>query len=284
MIKLKDLVILLLISHINIASAELSSDILNIKIEMRDIDYEQLQNCSQELRKECNIKLALNNMHPNNRLQNKPGDLDYDKAEQYLTPITGESVVARMLLGEIEMHQGKRKEALALISSSGTEGFAPALDNLTISSALVYAGQTSEFRKRRTLKWQYKYYEQQKDPDIAYQIAAHFITPPYKDCAAAKLWFARATEGHNANINAQQLLGEQYETGDCMPQDYVMAYMMYDLGGTAAAEQKHALAKKVTPEQVNEGTLRSYQWQEQNHSYRVGYGAGNGYDIHWNIH
>ena len=100
-------------------------------------------------------------------------------------------------------------------------------------------------------------------------------------CDAAKLWLARATEGHNANINAEQLLGEQYEAGNCVPQDYVMAYMMYDLGGTAAAEQKHALAKKMTPEQVREGTLRSHQWQDENHSYRVGYGSDT--PVYWNV-
>lgn len=187
-----------------------------------------------------------------------------------------------MLLGEIRMQQGKREEALALVSSSGTEGFAPALDNLSIASALVYEGKTDKFSELSAVKWRLKYYKQQPDPDIAYLIAAHFLIPSYKECDAAKLWLARATEGHNANINAQQLLGEQYEAGNCVPQDYVLAYMMYDLGGTAAAEQKHALAKKMTPEQVREGTLRSHQWQDENYSYRVGYRSGT--PVYWNVH
>lgn len=116
-----------------------------------------------------------------NRLKNKPGNMDYEKAEQYLIPITGESAVARMLLGEIRMQQGKREEALALVSSSGTEEFAPALDNLSIASALVYKGKTDEFSELSAVKWRLKYYKQQPDPDIAYLIAAHFLIPSYKD-------------------------------------------------------------------------------------------------------
>ncbi|WP_414500137.1 hypothetical protein [Zymobacter sp. IVIA_12111.31 C1] len=277
-------VIFLLISHINIANAELSEDISNIRIEMLSSPYETIKKCSEAGEKSCQIKLALNSMEGNSRLKDRSGEIDYKKAEHWLITLTGQSPTARLLLGRIRIQQGKTKEAKALISSSGTENFSPALDHLISPIDRIYIGEDKEQQETQSLKWELKAFMLRKDPDIAYYIAAHFITPPYKDCAAAKLWFARATEGHNANINAQQLLGEQYETGDCMPQDYVMAYMMYDLGGTAVAEQKHALAEKMTPEQINEGTLRSYQWQEQNHSYRVGYGVGNSYDIHWNIH
>ena len=272
----------LLITYPNISKAEFSNDITNIKQEMWGIDYQQLKNCTNMLQRDCNIRLALNKMSYHNSLKNIPGEIDYEKAEQYLTPITGESLAARMLLGEIRMQQGNKKEAMALIASSGTEGFGPALDQLADSSMLVYAGQTEESSERQALKWQYKYYAKRKDPDIAYYIAAYFIAPQYKDCDAAKLWFTRATEGHNASIDAQHLLGEQYEAGNCVPQDYVMAYMMYDLGGTAAAKQKHALAEKMTREQINEGTLRSHQWQDENHSYRIGY--GNDTPVYWNVH
>ena len=272
----------LLISYSQYSEARLSKDILNIEREMRNVTYDQLENCDAMLQRECNLKLALNRMGTNNELKDRPGEVNYVKAEQYLIPITGTSLAARELLGEILMHQGKRKEAMALVSSSGIEGFAPALDQLVTSIALVYAGQPEESIGLQTLKWQYKYYEKKKDPDIAYYIAAHFITPEYQDCPAAIQWFVKATEGHYASNNAQQLLGEQYEAGNCVPQDYVMAYMMYDLGGTAAAEQKHTLAKKMTPEQINEGIMRSHQWQDENHSYRVGY--GDGVPIYWNVH
>ena len=282
MIIKKIILITLQIIFISQSKAGFSVDISNIKKEMRNTTYEQLTNCKNLLQKKCNIELALNNMGKNNDLENKPGEINYVKAEEYLTPITGISLTARALLGKIRMLQQKRQEAMALIASSGTEGFAPALDQLTNPLMLVYAGQSEESIGLQTLKWQYKYYEQKKDPDIAYYIVAHFMTPRYQDCPAAVYWLAKATEGHNANIDAQQLLGEQYEAGNCVPQDYVMAYMMYDLGGTAAAEQKHALAKKMTSEQINEGVARSHQWQDENHSYRVGY--GDGVPIYWNVH
>ena len=284
MLKINWNIVLIILASMcpTLSKAEFSESISNIKREMRGMTSLQLKNCINMPRRECNIKLALNKMGYYNELKDTPGEINYEEAEQYLTPITGESLAARELLGEIRIWQGKKKEAMALIASSGIEGFGPALDQLADPFMLVYAGWSQEDSELQSLKWQYKYYEQRKDPDIAYYIAAHFITPRYQDCPAAVQWFAKAIEGHNASIDAQQLLGEQYEAGNCVPQDYVMAYMMYDLGGTAAAEQKHALAKKMTSKQINEGVARSHQWQDENHSYRVGYGSGT--PVYWNVH
>ena len=254
----------------------------DVQSSMWNDKYSDLEACAKMHDARCAIKLALNNMNSNCRLKDRTGNVDYKKAENLLVPITGTSPTARYLLALIKVKQKKIDEAKILMLSAGTENFLPAMDSLTHQLSWIYANNTDEDAEVQSLKWAYKSYTIEPDTAIALNIAMHFIQAEYKDCPAAVQWFARVTEGHYANINAQHLLGEQYEAGNCVPQDYVMAYMMYDLGGTAAAEQKHALAKKMTPEQINEGIVRSHQWQDENHSHRVGY--GDGVPIYWNVH
>ena len=84
---------------------------------------------------------------------------------------------------------------------------------------------------------------------------------------------------------AERNIAKLYAEGKGVTQDYVTAYMYYDLAGTAGAEEKSKLAELMTPQQVQEGILRSHQWQDEHHSYRPGYGAWNDMGgIKWNVH
>ena len=65
-------------------------------------------------------------------------------------------------------------------------------------------------------------------------------------------------------------LAKVYEEGEIVPQDLIKAYMYYDLSG-GDEEEKARLDKKMTSDQIKEALERSWNWQEQHHSYRPGY-------------
>ena len=73
-------------------------------------------------------------------------------------------------------------------------------------------------------------------------------------------------------------LARVYEEGKIVPQDLTKAYMYYDLTG-GSEEDKVRLAKKMTPAQMKAAAERSWNWQEQHHSYRPGYRTPAGYDF-----
>ena len=264
---------ILLYTRIPNATATPSSDIATLEMSLLSYTRDELQNCAQKQDMDCNIKLALHNLSDRNKLNDEPGTINYYKAEQLLTPFTGRSAIARYLIAEIRINQRKIIEAKALLSSAGIEGFPPALDRLSNELDDVYMYTSDKNKKIENLKWQYRYYKLRPDTDIAYNIAVHFMNQDNKDCPSALYWLAEAVSGQNASTWAQEYLGGLYEAGNCVPQNYVLAYMMYDLGG-ALPEKTQALEKKMTSEQIQEGTLRSYLWQEENDSYRFGYSEG----------
>lgn len=73
-------------------------------------------------------------------------------------------------------------------------------------------------------------------------------------------------------------LARVYEEGKIVPQDLIKAYMYYDLTG-GSEEDKARLAKKMTSAQMKEAAERSWNWQEQHHSYRPGYRTPADYDF-----
>lgn len=66
-------------------------------------------------------------------------------------------------------------------------------------------------------------------------------------------------------------LAEYYEKGIGTDVDLVKAYKYYDLSGTAGAEGKQRVAKKMTKAQIDEATRQSQAWQEK-HNVQVGGG------------
>ena len=102
--------------------------------------------------------------------------------------------------------------------------------------------------------------------DAQYVVGAMYYTgnAVIQDHKEAVTWFRKAAEqGHP---DAQQVLGlmYRYHTGG-MPQDNVIAYMLWNLaaaGGSAnAAEQRAAVARAMTQEQIEEGQALSAAWK-----------------------
>ena len=102
--------------------------------------------------------------------------------------------------------------------------------------------------------------------DAQYVVGAMYYTgnAVIQDHKEAVTWFRKAAEQGHAE--AQQVLGlmYRYHIGG-MPQDNVIAYMLWNLaaaGGSAnAAEQRAAVARNMSQEQIEEGQALSAAWK-----------------------
>ena len=88
-----------------------------------------------------------------------------------------------------------------------------------------------------------------------------------KDDVQAAAWFRKAADQGVAN--AQFNLGWMYGTGQGVPQDAVSAYMWFTLSAarstgktppTRAARNRDAVAKTMTPTQIESGQTSSREW------------------------
>jgi TPR repeat protein len=102
--------------------------------------------------------------------------------------------------------------------------------------------------------------------DAQYVVGAMYYTgnAVIQDHKQAVIWFRKAAEQGHAE--AQQILGlmYRYHIGG-LPQDNVLAYMLWNLaaanGSANAAEQRAAVVKRMTPEQIEEGQSLSASWK-----------------------
>jgi TPR repeat protein len=83
-----------------------------------------------------------------------------------------------------------------------------------------------------------------------------------RDYAEALQWYRRAAAQGSAK--GQYALGVMYRKGLGVPRDYVQAHMWYDLAAAQnlgiAGEERAAVARKMTPRQVDEAGKLAAQW------------------------
>lgn len=83
-----------------------------------------------------------------------------------------------------------------------------------------------------------------------------------QDFGQAASWYGRAASA--GDPWSFEKLGSLYEAGQGVKQDDVMAYQWFDVaaakGDPQAADQRDALAQKMTPAQIAEGQQRASQW------------------------
>jgi hypothetical protein len=83
-----------------------------------------------------------------------------------------------------------------------------------------------------------------------------------QDFGQAASWYGRAASAGDPWSFAK--LGSLYEAGQGVPQDDVTAYQWFDVAATRgdpqAADQRDALAQKMTPAQIAEAKKRSSDW------------------------
>ena len=130
---------------------------------------------------------------------------------------------------------------------------------------MYYMGRGVAQDYKQALEWHRKAALQGK-ADAQYVVGAMYYTgnAVIQDHKQAVTWFRKAAEqGHP---DAQQVLGLMYRYHMAgMPQDNVIAYMLWNLaaanGSMNAAEQRSAVVKSMTQEQIEEGQALSAAWR-----------------------
>ncbi|HYD79030.1 MAG TPA: tetratricopeptide repeat protein [Paucimonas sp.] len=128
-----------------------------------------------------------------------------------------------------------------------------------------YTGQGIPQNYKQALTW-FQKAASQGQADAQYILGAMYYTGKgtAKDEPRAVVWFRKAAEQGHAD--AQYLLGLTYlYRAGGMPKDVVLAYMLWNLsaasGNANAAEQRTQVAKRMTPEQIEEGQALSSSWK-----------------------
>ena len=130
---------------------------------------------------------------------------------------------------------------------------------------MYYMGRGLKQDYKQALSWHRKTALQGK-ADAQYVVGAMYYTgnAVIQDHKQAVAWFRKAAEqGHP---DAQQVMGLMYRYQMAgMPQDNVIAYMLWNLaaakGSVNAAEQRSAVVKHMTQEQLEEGQALSAGWK-----------------------
>ncbi|HEY0065507.1 MAG TPA: tetratricopeptide repeat protein [Telluria sp.] len=130
---------------------------------------------------------------------------------------------------------------------------------------MYYMGRGVTRDYAQALVWHRKAAEQGK-ADAQYVIGAMYYTGNSVaiDHKLAVHWFRRAAEkGHAEAQHALGLMYRYHAAG--LPQDKVLAYMLWNLaaasGHANAAEQRAEIAKRMTPEQIEEAQALSRNWK-----------------------
>ena len=258
------------------------SEIERMEIWMRSQNKEDVIKCASAGDMHCQIAMGMyyrtNKRFFFDKRENKKRN--NSEAIKWLENNTGKSAVARFFMANKLYDEKLSKEGLALLESAAVEGNYESLLELTKGGIGLY--NSTEQEEKETMRWGKLLYQHYPSGQAAYNVAmGYFYDSGKNTCPQGENWLKKAAFLHN-DLNAQEYMGSLYEQGHCLPQDNIMAYMMYDLGGTAASNKKQALAQKMTPEEIDEATRRSHDWQDEHHSYRPGYGSG--VSVHWNMH
>jgi TPR repeat protein len=130
---------------------------------------------------------------------------------------------------------------------------------------MYYMGRGVAQDYKTALQWHRKAALQGK-ADAQYVVGAMYYTgnAVIQDHKQAVTWFRKAAEqNHPDALHALGLMYRYHTAG--MPQDSVIAYMLWNLaaanGAANAAEQRASVAKTMTHEQIEEGQALSAAWK-----------------------
>lgn len=130
---------------------------------------------------------------------------------------------------------------------------------------MYYMGRGVPRDYKQALAWHRKAALQGK-ADAQYVVGAMYYTGNAvpQDQKLAVSWFRKAAEqGHAEAQHALGLMYRYHVAG--MPQDVVLAYMLWNLasanGNMNATEQRAAIARQMTQEQIEEGQAMSRAWR-----------------------
>jgi len=130
---------------------------------------------------------------------------------------------------------------------------------------MYYMGRGVTRDYKQAFAWHYKAAAQGKS-DAQYVVGAMYYTGNAvpQDQRHAVTWFRKAAEqGHAEAQHALGLMYRYHQAG--MPQDMVLAYMLWNLaaasGNNNAVEQRAAISRQMTQEQIEEAQSLSRTWK-----------------------
>ena len=162
---------------------------------------------------------------------------------------------------DLAVERGDYATAMRELRPLAEQGLAAAQFNL----GLLYAnGQGVQKDDARARQW-YEKAAAQGHADAQVNLGILFVygrgVP--QDYKMAVYWLRLSA--NQGNDLAQRKLGLMYERGDGVPQDYVQAYMWYILGAANGAKPRavlrDALAKRMTPDQIDEAQKLAREWR-----------------------
>jgi TPR repeat protein len=130
---------------------------------------------------------------------------------------------------------------------------------------MYYMGRGVQRDYKQAFAWHYKAAVKGK-ADAQYVVGAMYYTGNAvpQDQKMAVTWFRKAAEqGHAEAQHALGLMYRYHVAG--MPQDVVIAYMLWNLaaanGNANATEQRAAIARQMSQEQIEEAQALSRNWK-----------------------
>ena len=130
---------------------------------------------------------------------------------------------------------------------------------------MYYMGRGVARDYKQAFAWHHKAAQQGK-ADAQYVVGAMYYTGNAvpQDQRHAVGWFRKAAEqGHAEAQHALGLMYRYHQAG--MPQDKVLAYMLWNLaaagGNHNAVEQRAAISRQMTQEQIEEAQAMSRTWR-----------------------
>ena len=162
---------------------------------------------------------------------------------------------------DLAVERGDYATAMRELRPLAEQGLAAAQFNL----GLLYAnGQGVQKDDAQARQW-YEKAAAQGHADAQVNLGILFVygrgVP--QDYKMAVYWLRLSA--NQGNDLAQRKLGLMYERGDGVPQDYVQAYMWYILGAANGAKPRavlrDALAKRMTPDQIDEAQKLAREWR-----------------------
>jgi TPR repeat protein len=138
-------------------------------------------------------------------------------------------------------------------------------DSQHLLGLMYYMGRGVKRDYKLAMNWHRKAAQQGK-ADAQYVVGAMYYTGNAvpQDHKQAVSWFRKAAEqGHSEAQHALALMYRYHAAG--LPADRVLAYMLWNLaaasGNVNAIEQRAAIAKQMTQEQIEEGQALSAAWR-----------------------
>jgi TPR repeat protein len=103
---------------------------------------------------------------------------------------------------------------------------------------------------------------QQGNAQAQFYVAIAYNT--VKDYVRGAMWYRKSAD--QGDVGAQYDLGVMYELGQGVPQDYVLAYMWFNLAVSILPDdfmvkKRDEVATKMTPDQIAEGQKLSRNWK-----------------------